>query len=71
MVDEVLSPEVRSLANILEKFTTENSILTHENKGLRKAIFIEKSRRKRDKPLFDLLREDNKTKAIFFSPTKI
>ncbi|MFL6546931.1 MAG: hypothetical protein ACJ8LM_17345 [Candidatus Udaeobacter sp.] len=71
VVGDGLGPDVRSLANTLEKLTTENSILTHENEGLRKAVFIEKSRRKRGKPLFHLLREDNEVKAMFFSPSKI
>jgi DDE superfamily endonuclease len=71
VVGEVLGPEVRSLANTLEKLTTENSILVHENEGLRKAVFIEKSRRKRGKPLFDLFRDESEVKAMFFSPTKI
>ena len=71
MVGDGLGPDVRSLANTLEKLTSENSILTHENEGLRKAVFIEKSRRKRGKPLFHLLREDNEVKAMFFSPSKI
>ncbi len=71
VVGEVFGSELRSLANILEKLTTENSIFTYENEGLRKAIFIEKLRRKRGKPLFDLLRENNKVKAIFFSLIKI
>ena len=71
VVGEGLGPDVRSLANTLEKLTTENSILTHENEGLRQAVFIEKSRRKRGKPLFHLLREDSEVKTMFFSPSKI
>ena len=71
VVSEVLGPEVRSLANTLEKLTTKNSILVHENKGLRKAVFIKKSRRKRGKPLFNLFRDESEAKAMFFSPSKI
>jgi DNA-binding transcriptional regulator GbsR (MarR family) len=71
VVSEVLGPEARSLACTLKKLTTENLILTHKNKGLRKAVFIKKSRRKRGKPLFKLFREESKTKAMFFSLTKI
>jgi hypothetical protein len=43
----------------------------HENKGLRKTVFIKKSRRKRGKPLFNLFRDKSEAKAMFFSPTKI
>ena len=71
VVGDILGSDVRKLSNTLQKLTTENSILTHENEGLRRAVFIEKGRRKRGKPLFELLREDDEVKAMFFSPTKI
>jgi hypothetical protein len=44
VVGEVLGLEVRKLSNTLEKLTTENLILKHENEGLRQAVFIEKGR---------------------------
>jgi regulator of replication initiation timing len=71
IIDNILSSDVRKLSNTLQKFTTENSILTHENENLRRAVFIKKGRRKRGKPLFELLREDDEIKTMFFSPTKI
>ena len=71
VVNKVLGSEARSFNNTLKKLITENLILMHENEGLRKAIFIEKSRRKRGKPLFNLFQEDNEAKAIFFNLIKI
>lgn len=52
-VDDVLGTEVRKISNTLEQFAVKVSILEAENKGLRRAVFIEKKRRKRGKPMFD------------------
>jgi regulator of replication initiation timing len=71
VVDKGLGPDVRSLANTLKKLIIENSIFIYENEDLRKAVSIKKLRRKRKKPLFHLLRENNKIKTMFFSPSKI
>jgi hypothetical protein len=71
VVGGVLGLEARSLAYTLEKLATKNLILTHKNKGLCKAVFIKKLRRKRGKPLFKLFREESEIKAMFFSLTKI
>ena len=54
-----------------EKLHTDNILLKNENEGLRKTIKIEKSRRKRGKPLFNDLTTNDDNKAIFFSPSKI
>lgn len=68
-VGDVIGPEVRKLSNTLEQLAAKNSILEAENKGLRRAVFIEKKKRTRARPLFDLLRDDSK--SLWFSPTKI
>ena len=46
-------------------------ILTQKVADLQKTVFIEKSKRKHDKPLFDDLKVNYKTKVIFFSSIKI
>ena len=51
--------------------TSEVSILRYENKGLRRAVFNEKKKRQRGRPLFEELRANNKVKCTFFSPKKI
>jgi hypothetical protein len=71
VVSKVLGPEVRNLAYTLKKLVTENLILTYKNKGLYKAVFIKKLRRKRGKPLFKLFQEESEIKVMFFSLTKI
>ena len=68
-VGDVIGPEVRKLSNTLEQLAAKNSILEAENQGLRRAVFIEKKKRTRAKPLFDALRDDSK--SLWFSPTKI
>ena len=69
-VGGVLGPEVRKISNTLEQYAAEVSILRAENQGLRRAVFMEKKRRQRGKPLFEILRDDA-SKALFFSPSKI
>jgi len=65
----VIRSEVRKLSNTPEQLAAKNSILEAENQGLRRAVFIEKKKRTRAKPLFDALRDDSK--SLWFSPTKI
>ena len=60
-VGDVIGPEVRKLSNTLEQLVAKNSILEAENQGLRRAVFIEKKKRTRAKPLFDALRDDSKS----------
>ena len=55
----------------MEKLTVQISLTKAENEGLRKAIGLEKQRRKRDKPLFHNLRDINEGKVMFYSLTKI
>ncbi len=68
-VGDVIRPEVRKLSITLKQLAAKDSILEAENKGLRRAVFIEKKERTRAKPLFDALRDDSK--SLWFSPTKI
>jgi hypothetical protein len=63
--------ETRKLIHTFEKLHTDNKILRNENEGLRKAVKIEKDRRKRGKPLFNDLGAGNDNMAFFFSPNKI
>jgi hypothetical protein len=71
IIGEVIGPEARKLNNTIEKLTTENVLLVAENQGLRRAIRIEKDRRRRGKPLFDDLGVNGEVKGVFFSPKKI
>ena len=64
-------PEARKVANTIEKLQTENELLTAENQGLRRAIRVERNRRRRGKPLFDDLGVTAEDKGVFFSPKKI
>ena len=61
----VPSEDARKIENFVEKLATENTLLKAEAAGLRKAVQVEKKRRKRSKPLFYNLRDLNDGKAIF------
>jgi hypothetical protein len=68
------NPKARKLEKTIESLQADREILLHEIKGLRKAITLEKKKRKRQRPLknylFDL--EDAEQGApIVFSPAKI
>jgi hypothetical protein len=68
------NPKARKLEKTIELLQADREILLHEIKGLRKAIALEKKKRKRQRPLknylFDL--EDIEQGApIVFSPAKI
>ena len=68
------NPKARKLEKTIESLQADREILLHEIKGLRKAITLEKKKRKRQRPLktylFDL--EDTEQGApIVFSPSKI
>jgi hypothetical protein len=41
------NPKARKLEKTIESIQADREILLHENKGLRKAIFLEKRKRKR------------------------
>ncbi len=71
VVGEVIGPEARRLNNTMEKLTTDVALLKAENKDLRRTVRIERSCRRRGKPLFDDLEVNGETKKVFFSPNKI
>jgi hypothetical protein len=54
-----------------EKFITENKILRKEVEDLRKAIFKEKCKRKREKALNFYKEDEMEDQILFFSPAKI
>lgn len=69
-----LDKNARKLANTFEAVTSLNSILLHENKGLREVIKLEKRKRRRGKGIKNLLfdSEDPEAQgAIISSPSKI
>ncbi len=71
VVGEVIGSEARKLNNTMEKLTTDVALLKAENEGLRRTVRIERSRRRRGKPLFDDLGVNSEAKGVFFSPNKI
>jgi len=71
VVGKVIGPEARKLNNTMEKLTTDVALLKAENEGLRRTVRIERSRRRRGKPLFDDLGVNGEAKGVFFSPNKI
>jgi membrane protein involved in colicin uptake len=54
-----------------EKLAAENKILPKENEGLKGAIFEEKRKRKRGKPLIFHDEGEAQGQALFFSPAKV
>lgn len=71
VVEKVIDSEARRLNNTMKKLTTDNALLKAENEDLRRIVRIERSRRRRDKPLFDDLGVNSEAKGVFFSPNKI
>jgi hypothetical protein len=65
------SRDAQKLGDFIERLASENALLSAQNKGLRAAVVSEKKRRKRGKPLLQLIPSDNGSKAQFFSPHKI
>ncbi len=57
--------------NTVEKLTTDVALLKAENEDLRRTVRIERSRRRREKSLFDDLEVNNEAKRVFFSFNKI
>ena len=57
--------------NTVEKLTTDVALLKAENEGLRRTVRIERSRRRREKSLFDDLGVNGEAKGVFFSSNKI
>ena len=71
VVEEVIDSEARKLNNTMEKLTTDVALLKAENEDLRRTVRIERSRRRREKPLFDDLGVNGEAKGVFFSSNKI
>ncbi len=71
VVEEAIGSQARKLNNTVEKLTTDVALLKAENEDLRQTVRIERSRRRREKPLFDDLEVNDETKKMFFSSNKI
>ncbi len=71
VVEEAIDSQAHKLNNTIEKLTTDVALLKAENKDLRRTVRIERSRRRREKPLFDDLEINDEAKRMFFSSNKI
>ena len=63
--------KTKKLVNIVNYLQTRNVILKAKIADLQETVYIEKSKKKREKPLFDLVDFDNELKVMFFSFNKI
>ena len=57
--------EARQLKTLVEKLATENVLLKVKTINLQNAIHVEKKRRKRGKPIFQNLQDQEEGKAQF------
>ncbi len=71
VVEEVIDSKARKLNNTMKKLTTDVALLKAENEDLRWTVRIERSRRRREKSLFDDLEVNDEAKRMFFSSNKI
>ncbi len=71
VVEEVIGLKARKLNNTMKKLTTDVALLKAENEDLQWTVRIKRSRRWREKSLFDDLEINNETKKMFFSSNKI
>jgi len=71
VVEEAIDSQARKLNNTVEKLTTDVALLKAENEDLRRTVRIERSRRRREKSLFDDLEVNDEAKRVFFSSNKI
>ena len=71
VVEEVIGSKACKLNNTMKKLTTDVALLKAENEDLRWTVRIERSRRRREKSLFDDLEINDETKKMFFSSNKI
>ncbi|KAF2427839.1 hypothetical protein EJ08DRAFT_333211 [Tothia fuscella] len=67
----MVDAQARSLVYKIQVLTAKVSLLQAENEGLRRGIMIEKNRRKRGKALFDVIRAEGPSVALWMSPTKV
>ena len=61
---------LQKLSNTMINITTENAVLKAENQGFKNALYLEKKRRKRGKPVFNF-RDQEGGGATFYCPNKI
>ena len=71
VVEEVIDSKARKLNNTMKKLTTDVTLLKAENEDLWRTVRIERSRRRREKSLFDDLKINDEAKKMFFSLNKI
>jgi len=71
VVEEAIDSQARKLNNTIEKLTTDVALLKAENEDFRRTVRIERSRRRREKSLFDDLKINDEAKRMFFSSNKI
>ncbi len=71
VVEKVIGSKARKLNNTMKKLTTDVALLKAENEELRQTVRIERSCRRREKPLFDDLEVNSEAKKVFFSSNKI
>jgi hypothetical protein len=68
---DYINKEAAILIRGNKKLITENKILRRKIEGLRKAIFEEKRKRKREKALNFYEEDEMENQILFFSPAKI
>ena len=66
-----ITKEARKLVKTVDQLQARNAILEAKVADLQETVYIEKGKRKRGKPLFDLVGPDTDSGAMFFSPNKI
>ena len=71
VVKEVINSKACKLNNTMKKFTTDVTFLKAENEDLRRTVRIKRSRRRREKSLFNDLKINDEAKKMFFSSNKI
>ena len=69
-VTDVWRNEAQKLINTVDHLATEVQLLRIENSNLQQAVQLEKKRRKRGRPIFDGLRDEENGYALFISPKK-
>ena len=71
VVEEAIDSQAHKLNNTIKKLTTDVALLKAENEDLRWTVRIKRSRRRREKSLFDDLEVNDEAKKVFFSSNKI
>jgi hypothetical protein len=68
---DILGYEERRVLKVCHQLQVQNKLLKAEIQGLHEAVRTEKAKKKRKKPLFANLRDNEGAGAIFFSPAKV